>query len=303
MTKNSKPKIVVIVGPTASGKTALAIAIAKEFSGEVISADSRQVYRRLDIGTEKVTEEEMAGIPHHLLDVCEPENVYTAADFKRDGTAAINDISGRQKLPIIAGGTFFYVDTLIGRITTPPVEPDPELREKLEAMETSTLYESLLKLDPRRAEDIDPNNKRRLMRALEVVHALGAVPPQTEDELPFEVLTIGIETDRTKLRERISARAAMALERGLVEETKGLLESGINRARLTEVGLEYRLIMKYIDGEMDDEELIQRLEEKNWQYAKKQLTWLKRDETIEWFRPEDHSAIFDRIKKFLTIHH
>jgi len=297
--ERKKPKVVVIVGPTASGKTALSIALAKKFSGEVISADSRQTYRKLDVGTEKVTAEEMEGIPHHLIDVSDINDVYNAADFKRDGQKAIEDITNRNNLPIIAGGTFFYIDTLVGRIIAPEIEPDAELRKELELKDEATLYASLLKLDPRRAEDVDPSNKRRIMRALEVVAALGAVPPLPQTELPYDLLTIGIITDRVELRARIRARAEQALTRGLIEETQKLLSEGITKARLSEIGLEYRVVMEYMDGELTDEQLIQKLEEKNWQYAKRQLTWLKRDESIQWFDRTDIDAISQKIQSLL----
>lgn len=294
-----KPKIIIIVGPTASGKTALSIAMAKEFDGEVISADSRQVYTGLDIGTEKVTPEEMAGIPHHLLDVVGPETIYSAADFARDAQKATEGIHSRDHLPIVAGGTFFYVDMYLGRITTPEVPPNPALREELEQLSTSELLKRLQALDPERAANIDPDNHRRLMRSIEIAEALGHVPAQESAECPYETLLIGIETDREVLRARIRARAEEALTKGLIEETKQLLEAGVTRERLSEIGLEYRIIMEYIDGELTGAELIQKLEEKNWQYAKRQLTWLKRDDTIEWLKPEDREAIFARVREFL----
>lgn len=296
----NKLKIVVIVGPTASGKTSLAIDIAKEFSGEVISSDSRQVYKRLDIGTEKVTQEEMAGIPHHLLDVCDPKDVYTAADFKRDAEAAINEIDHLGNLPIVAGGTFFYVDMLLGRITTPEVPPNPDLRDELEQLTVEDLYARLQKLDPKRAETIDPNNHRRIMRSIEIAEALGYVPETEDKGCPYDVLMIGIETNKEALRARLRARAQEALTKGLIEETKELLESRITRERLSEIGLEYRTIMEYMDGDLNDEQLIQKLEEKNWQYAKRQLTWLKRDNSIEWFDPADRSTIYQRVREFLS---
>lgn len=294
-----KPKIVVIVGPTASGKTGLSIAIAKEFNGEVISSDSRQVYKGLDIGTEKVTTGEMEGVAHHLLDVVEPSIVYTATDYKRDATKVTEDIFVRGHLPIIAGGTFFYVDTFLGRISTPEVPPNPELREELEKLTASELYKRLETLDPKRAANIDPHNHRRLMRSIEVADALGTVPPQEESECPYDLLMIGIETDRKELRARIRARAQEALTKGLVEETQALLNDEVSRERLSEIGLEYRIIMEYMDGDLTDEELIQKLEEKNWQYAKRQLTWLRRDESIEWFEREDIESIFSRVREFL----
>jgi len=297
-----KPKIVIIVGPTASGKTSLSIAIAKKFNGEVISADSRQVYRDLDIGTEKVLAEEMDGVVHHLLDVVDVEQVYTAADFVRDADAAIDTITANGNLPIVAGGTFFYVDALLGRKILPEVSPNTKLRAELEQKNSQSLYSALQKLDPHRAAQIDKDNKRRLIRALEIVQALGQVPTNrdAQPDCRYDALIIGIETDRTELRARIRARAESALERGLIDETKQLLDDGVSRERLSEIGLEYPLVIQYIDKVLTKQELIQKLEEKNWQYAKRQLTWLKRDEAIEWFRPENRFAIFRRIHTFLS---
>ena len=288
--KQNKPKVVIIVGPTASGKTGLAIKLAQEFPSEVISADSRQVYRRLDIGTEKVTEEEMVGVPHHLLDVVDVDTIYTAVDYAKDAATAISDISSRNSLPIVAGGTFFYIDTLLGRISTPEVPPNLTLRAQLELLSTEELAAQLEQLDPARAANIDTNNHRRLTRAIEIATALGSVPKSQPVDCPYDVLMIGIETDRDVLRTRIRNRAQEALTKGLVEETKNLLASGVSKERLSEIGLEYRLIMEYLDGDLNDEQLIQKLEEKNWQYAKRQLTWLKRDKSIQWFDRDDEGV-------------
>lgn len=295
----TKPKIIVIVGPTASGKTGLSIKIAKEFDGEVISADSRQVYKGLDIGTEKVTEKETENIPHHLLDVATPETVYSAADFKIDAITAIREVIGRNHLPIIAGGTFFYIDMLLGRISSPEVAPNPALRAELEHMKTDELFAKLQKLDPNRAATVDSKNYRRLIRAIEIATEIGHVPKLDAVDCPYEVLMIGIEVDRIELRDRLRARAEEALTKGLIEETKQLLDSGVTRDRLSEIGHEYKIVLEYLDGNLTDEQLIQKLEEKNWQYAKRQLMWLKRDDSIEWFTRESTEAIFARVQEFL----
>lgn len=294
-----KPKILVIVGPTGSGKTALSIQLAKRFDGEVISADSRQVYRGLDIGTEKVSLEEMQGVPHHLINICDVSTTYTAESFKRDATEAIGDIIERGKLPIIAGGTFFYIDLLLGRISAPSVPVDPELRAHLEELNEETLYARLEELDPERAFSIDKSNKRRLVRALEIVDSLGSVPKGQVHEPSFNSLLIGIDVPKEELRARLRARAASALERGLVEETKQLLASGVSHDRLNEIGLEYRLVLEHLDGAISETELLKKLEEKNWQYAKRQLTWLKRDTSIQWFRSSELTSIESTVAQFL----
>ena len=298
----TKPKIVVIVGPTASGKTSLSIKLAKEFNGEIISADSRQIYKGLDIGTGKVTEEEMSGVPHHLLDIINPSDTYTADAFKKAGTQAIEEIRSRNHLPIIAGGTFFYVDTLLGRITTPEIPPNPALRAKLETYTTDELYSELRERDPRRASEMDPQNGRRLIRALEIVSALGAVPVTPTDE-PYEVLTIGIITEKEALRARFKQRAEEWLEQGFMGEIQNLLDSDLPRKRLQEIGFEYMLGIELCEKEITIEEFLQKFIEKNWQYAKKQIMWLKRDKTIQWFEKGDAETISSTVQKFLTTEH
>lgn len=277
-----KPKIIVVVGPTASGKSGLAIALAKKYQGEIISADSRQIYKKLDIGTAKVTKEEMAGVPHHLIDIIDIDDTYSAIDFKKDARRIIAEIIARGNTPIIAGGTFFYVDALLGKVSAPEVLPNHALREKLEVMDVDSLYNALLKVDERRAATIDPKNKRRLVRALEIVEALGMVPEQAPENLAYTALVLGIKTDKEELRGRMRDRAIVWLKNGFIEEIQGLLDSGITRERLAEIGFEYQLGLDYIDGTLSEEAFIQSFEEKNWQYAKRQITWLKRDKSIHW---------------------
>ena len=293
-----RPKVLVVVGPTASGKTALAIALAKRFDGEVISADSRQVYKKLDIGTAKVTREEMDGVPHHLIDVVDIDSVYTANDFKRDASLTITDITKRGKLPIIAGGTFFYLDTLLERITAPAVAPNPELRKALEAKSTEELAAQLEQKDPQRYLTIDRKNRRRLIRALEIVHELEYVPAPRSNKSPYDTCIIGIAVNHDKLREKFTDRAKEWLKTGFKEEVESLLEQGVSRERLKEIGFEYTLMLELIDGEVTEEEFIEKFVQKNWQYAKRQMTWLKRDKSIRWFEKDD-PEIFEVVEGFL----
>jgi tRNA dimethylallyltransferase len=299
MTTPQKSKILIIVGPTGSGKTSLSVTLAKAYNGEIISADSRQVYRGLDIATEKITKEQMDGIPHHLIDIIDPTDVYSVNNFVADARAAIHDIAGRGKLPIIAGGTFFYIDTLLGKNIAPAVPPNPELRAQLEQQTHAYLYEHLRTLDPRRAEEIDPANKRRLVRALEIAESLGYVPQAQTQVCPYEVLTIGLRIDKAVHRAKLGERAAQALERGLIEEIDTLLKQGVSKERLAEIGLEYRETLAYLDGTITKERLLERFTEVNWQYAKRQLTWLKRDSTITWFTPTDLTDIYKSVEDFL----
>ena len=296
---SQKEKIVVVVGPTASGKTDLAITIAEQFTGEVISADSRQVYRGLDVGTAKVTVEEMRGVPHHLIDVADVTEVFTVTDFKAQTEATITDITNRSKLPIIAGGTFFYVDALLGKTGTAAVPPNPELRADLEQESTPGLFAKLQTLDPNRAAAIDEHNPRRLIRAIEIATALGTVPKATTGDLPYETLIIGIDVDREELRARIEARAPQWLKDGLVEEICGLLETGVTRERLHEIGFEYQVGLELVDSQITEEEFLVKIVQKNWQYAKRQLTWLKRDPDIEWYARDQTDDVLNRVQQFL----
>ncbi len=296
-----KCKVIAVVGPTASGKSGLAIKIAKTFNGEVISADSRQVYRGLDIGTAKVTAVEMDGVPHHLIDVVDVDQTYNAIDFTRDAAFAIKEISGRAKLPVIAGGTFFYIDTLLGRITTPEVPPNEALRTELETKTTEELFTQLQAQDPRRAAAIDRDNPRRLIRALEIVETIGTVPPTITVDCPYNVLTIGLGADKKTLRARYRSRAETWLANGFQSEVAGLLTQGVSRARLQEIGFEYTLMVDLIDGELTQDEFVQKFIEKNWQYAKRQLTWLKRDDSVEWFALGDARRINQRVHDFLQL--
>lgn len=294
-----KPKVVAIVGPTAAGKTSLSIAVAKKFSGEIISADSRQVYVGMDIGTGKVTSEEMQGIPHHLIDITPAMKVYTGADFERDATVAILDITNRNCLPIIAGGTFFYLDLLRGKLHAAPVEPNEDFRNSLAHFKDDELFAQLQEKDTKRAENIDPFNRRRLVRALEVIEALGSVPTSEPAESAFEWLIIGIDVATDNLHHNIHTRLKERLESGMIEEVKRLHEEGVTWERFDDLGLEYRYIARHLQKNLTYEEMLVELEIKIRQYAKRQLTWLRKDNEIEWFDPADRPAIFDRIENFI----
>lgn len=294
----NKPKILVIVGPTASGKTSLSIKLAQKFNGEIISADSRQVYRGLDLGTGKVTLAEMDGIHHHLLDVADPKDTYTATDYVRDADTAIADIVARQKLPIVVGGSFLYIDMLLGKITTPDVPPNESLRIQLETLSTEELATRLEALDPRRFEDIDQNNRPRLIRAIEIATELGSVPP-SNPVLKYDALTLGISISQETLYKNIHDRLRARLEIGMIEEVKGLHLQGLSFERMEELGLEYRYIAKFLQGSMTFEEMRDAIETKSRQYAKRQMTWLKRDGSIVWVKPEEMERIEGLVDGFI----
>jgi tRNA dimethylallyltransferase len=295
-----KPKVLLVVGPTASGKTSLSIKLAQKYNGEVISADSRQVYRGLDLGTGKVTPEEMQGVPHHLLDIADPSDVYTAHDFVRDGSNAIENIIARKKLPIIAGGTFLYMDALMGKISLPHVAPNESLRTKLEALDTNALYAILHAQDPHYAETIDRHNARRLIRAIEIVEALGSMP-QRSPESRYTSLTLGIMIDRETLTRHIHDRLFSRLEKGMLDEVKHLIEHGVSYARLETLGIEYKYISHYLQGSINYEMMCEEIELKSLQFAKRQMTWLKRDKSIVWIDPQNQNSIDDIVAHFCNI--
>lgn len=294
-----KTKILVIVGPTASGKTSLSIELAKKFNGEIVSADSRQVYKGLDLGTGKISKEEMQSIPHHVLDVADPKDTYTQANYVRDGRKAIADILARKKLPIIVGGTFFYIDALLGKVSTPPVEPNLELRAHLESLSNEELIHMIAEKDPERAKTIDVHNKRRLVRALEIISALGTVPTIQSEEL-YDSLTLGIAITKEKLEENIHTRLLARLNQGMIEEVKSLNRNGLSYKRLGELGIEYECTGDYLEEKISKEEMMEQIEIKSRQYAKRQMTWLKRDKSIVWIDPKDIDTIQESVSNFLT---
>jgi len=295
----SRPKVLTIVGPTASGKTSLAISLAQQCNGEVISADSRQVYRGLNIGTAKATEEEMQGIPHHLIDIVDVDTIYSAKDFLHDAAAAITDITTRGKVPIIAGGTFFYLDILRGKMQAAPVAPNLKLRANLETKTTAELLRLLQQASAEHAARIDLKNRRRLIRSLEIHDALGEIPPVIPASSPYDMYIIGIDKPREVLCENYLARAKEWLTGGLREETQQLLKHGVDRSRLQEIGFEYTLILQVLDGNITEKEYLEQCVQKNWQYAKRQLTWLRRDEDIHWYTPDQSAKIMIDAQTFL----
>ena len=263
-----------VVGPTASGKSARAVALAKEFDGEVISVDSRQVYRMLDIGTEKTSLEEMDSIPHHLIDIRDPKDAYSAGDFMKDATSLISSIRARGKEPILAGGTHFYFDALLYGLPQ-GTTPNPFLRTELEARSEESLMNEIRERDPRRASKIDPNNKRRLVRALEIIAEHGQVPVR-ENVLPrYPVEWIVLDIERDELRARIDSRLEKAFENGLIEEVERV-RAYVGDDRLNELGLEYRMVGEFLRGERDQESLLPALSAKLWHYARHQKAWLRK---------------------------
>lgn len=283
---SKNPRVIIIVGPTASGKTALAVALAKKLNGEIISADSRQVYRGMDIGTGKVTTEEMGGIAHHLLDVADPASTYTAHDFARDGRTAIESIVARGKTPIVAGGTGFYIDTLVGRLQPAPVAQDAALRRALADTSVDDLYALLCAADHARATQMNQSerrNKVRLIRALEIAkHASREQAAAEPEEFPYETVWIGIRPNMQELRTKIRARLEERLARGMIDEVQHLHTQGLSYERMEALGLEYRYIARYLAGHITEADMRTQLEQKIWQYARRQMTYWKRNSAIHW---------------------
>ncbi len=298
-----KPKIIVVLGPTACGKSDLAVDLALRlpsiilgvnrsgqarklgYSGaEIISADSRQVYKGMDIGTGKITKKEMRGVPHHLLDVVSPKKIFTAENYKKLANLELAKIIKKNKLPIICGGTGHYIDALITDQSFPAVPPDMKLRKTLEKKTTTELFAELEKLDPERASNIDSKNPRRLIRALEIIYKTGKPVPKISQLEKYDVLKIGVTFPIEVIKNRIHLRLFKRMKSGMVAEIKKLIKSGVSLKRLEDFGLEYRYLGRYASGKISKKEMLTQLEKQIVDYSKRQMTWFKRAKNIRWVR-------------------
>jgi len=296
--KSQKNKLIVILGPTASGKTDLSIKLAKRFNGEVISADSRQVYKGMDIGSGKITKKEMRGIPHYLLDIASPKRKFTVVQYKNLALKAIKKIQRENNLPILVGGTGFYIQSVIDNVIIPSIKPDWKLRKELERKSIQELFKMLKKLDPRRAKTIESKNKRRLVRALEIViKTKKPVPLLKKNKPQFDVLIIGVKRNKQELKQKIRERLLKRLRTGMINEVKNLKKSGVSWKRLEEFGLEYRFIAQYLQKKITKEEMIDRIQIEIEHFAKRQMTWFKRDKRIKWIKNLQESGKL--VKNFL----
>jgi tRNA dimethylallyltransferase len=293
------PKVIAVIGPTATGKSDLAVALALKFSGEVVSADSRQIYRGLDIGSGKVTKTEMHGVPHHMLDIEDPKRIYNVERYRGDAQSAVSDILSRGKLPIICGGTGFYINALIYNERFPAVAPDKALRARLAKKSAESLMKMLHRLDARRAREMDPYNKVRIIRAIEIARALGSVP-KTKKKKQYDVLWIGLNLPRPALREKIHTRLMRRMKGDkIVAETRKLRARGVSWKRLYEFGLEYRHAGLYLQKKLTYIEMLARLEQEIVNFSKRQMTWFGTNKNIKWFTPTEIKKITALASRFL----
>ncbi len=296
----TKPKIIVVLGQTSTGKSDIAVEIARSISGEIISADSRQVYRGMDLGTGKIKKREMSGIPHYLLDVANPNTVFSVQDFQNLGTKIVNEILKKNKVPIICGGSGFYIDSLVYKTKFSSVGPNYKLRETLEKKPIDDLANILREKSPQDAKNIDLNNSVRIIRALEIIEELGHIPKVKKHNL-YNILFIGLTLPKDDLNKRIHKRIIDRLVDGMLDEAQTLLNNGVSHDRLQSLGLEYRYMSKHILGEISHEEMIEQLYRDTVQFAKRQRTWFKRNKNIQWFDSiTDHDKIFKAVNEFIT---
>jgi tRNA dimethylallyltransferase len=293
-----KTRVLVIVGPTASGKSNLAVKLARRLNGEIISADSRQVYKGLDIGTGKITKREMRGVPHYLLDIADPKKPFSVALYKTLATDSLQKIMANSRLPIIVGGTGLYIDALTSTLNFPNVPPNKKLRERLNKKSAAQLFRMLEKKDPKRAMSIDRHNKVRLIRALEIVATLGRVPPLGNLVSKWDFIYIGLKPSKTGLEKNIYDRLLKRVT-GIIRECKKLHKQGLSYKRMYELGLEYRYIGMYLQGKLSREETIKKLYTEIRRYSKRQMTWFRRNKKIEWFEPEEYKKIEKYVKSQL----
>jgi len=303
---DKKPKIVIILGPTAVGKTGLALELASAFDGEIISADSMQVYRHLDIGTSKPTREERERVPHHLIDIVDPDGEFSAALFSRQAGGIIGDLHGRRTV-IVAGGTGLYIRALTGGIIEGP-GPDEGLRksfrERLESEDRETLYARLEARDPEAAGRIHPRDGVRIIRALEIAELAGEPISEKQRrhgfrQVRYEFLKVGLYRDRGELYHRIDSRASQMIEAGLVEETEKIICMGYNENIKPLQSLGYKHIIRYIRKELTLEEALKLMQRDTRHYARRQMTWFRGEGDIEWFHPDETGPIRLRIDRFL----
>ncbi|MBT2642354.1 tRNA (adenosine(37)-N6)-dimethylallyltransferase MiaA [Bacillus sp. ISL-41] len=300
-----KQKLIVLIGPTAVGKTKLSIELAKKFNGEIISGDSMQIYKGMDIGTAKITQEEMEGIPHHLIDIKEPDESFSTAEFQELVRMKIDEISSRGKMPMIVGGTGLYIQSVIFDYQFTDAPSDPSFRRSLEQAADENgqefLHGKLKDADPESASRIHPNNVRRVIRALEIIHCTGKTAGELQEnqspELLYDTALIGLTMDREMLYNRINYRVDLMMKQGLLDEVQYFYEKGLRDCQSIQA-IGYKELYDYFDGKVPLELAIENLKQNSRRYAKRQLTWFRNKMNVEWF---DMSESKDAEKKFAEI--
>ena len=311
MQNTEPPKILAVAGPTASGKTALSIALAERLNGEIVSCDSMQIYRGMDIGTAKPTPEETHGIPHHMIDIIEPSQSFSAADYAPMARKAADEILSRGKLPIFCGGTGLYLDAVLTGNCYSEAETDPELRASLlsdaERLGADSLWERLRSVDPESAAAIHPNNVKRVARALEIYISTGVTKTEWDRRSrlqppPYDAVIIAPDRPREQLYERIDLRVDLMLRDGLLDEVRGLIDSGrLPRDSTAAQAIGYKELIAYLDGFCTLDAAIDEIKRSSRRYAKRQLTWFRRNKAINWLDMENNfEVIVNNALKLLT---
>ena len=290
-----KPKVIVICGPTASGKTKLSIELAKTIDGEIVSCDSMQIYKDMNIGTAKVTKEEAQGVKHYLVDFISPDQRYSVANYKKDATNAIEEILKKGKVPIVVGGTGLYVDSLIYNIDYAEIETDLEYRKKLEKIANTEgldrLYEMAKKIDEKATLAISCNDKKRIIRILEIYHSTGKTKTEQEiesrkNEVEYEYKIYALKWDRQELYERINKRVDIMIEQGLIDEVKEIYQKYQSFPTAMQ-GLGYKEVVEYLEGKISKDDMIEKIKQETRRYAKRQLTWFRKNKQTIWLDAQD----------------
>lgn len=308
----NKPKIIILTGPTAVGKTELSIRLAKEMNGEIISADSMQVYRGMDIGTAKITTKEMQGIRHHLIDCLDPDEEFNVAIFQEMAREAVNDIISRGKVPILTGGTAFYIQALLYGIDFNEEEHDDSYRNSLYVIGVDEngkkkLHAMLCEVDKEYADTVHYNNMKRVVRALEYNHYTGRKFSEYNDEqrmreAEYEFCYFVLNDERTHLYERINRRVDIMVESGLLDEVRTLKEKGYADTLVSMQGVGYKELLLYLNGENSFDESVELIKKNTRHFAKRQLTWFRKEEDVIWVNKQDYDYNDDRILEFMYLH-
>ncbi len=297
-----KDKLLILTGPTAVGKTALSVDLAQNLNGEIISADSMQIYKLMDIGTAKVTDDEMKDIPHHLIDIIDPDEEYTVSDYQRDATNLIAILNKKNKLPIVVGGTGLYINSLVYKLNFAKVPPNEDIRDKYESLAdkygNEYIYEKLSSIDRDSSKKIHIKDKKRIIRALEIFELTGKTMSEYNKNFRketdnYNLLMICLNMDRAKLYERINQRVDIMIEEGLIKEVEHILNQGYSEDLISLQGIGYKGIIAYLNSKLTLEEAIDKIKQGSRNYAKRQLTWFRRDKRIKWINVDEYNNLND----------